>query len=75
MEQQWSVYHSFRHLVDEGRVKPLVCPDCDTPVATRIRRYSELEDEPWLWCPTCDAWTRPGLDLYSRILAVVREHT
>ncbi|AXH68731.1 hypothetical protein SEA_COMRADE_13 [Streptomyces phage Comrade] len=67
---EWSIFHNYRHLADEGKVKHLQCPDCGHNLTTRLGQ----DDEPTLWCAICDSTIRPGLDLYDRIRAVVSEH-
>ncbi|AXG66137.1 hypothetical protein SEA_ANNADREAMY_13 [Streptomyces phage Annadreamy] len=67
---EWSIFHEYRHLADSGKVKHLQCPDCTGHLITRLG----TEDEPVLWCPSCDTRIQPGLDLYDQIRAVVKEH-
>lgn len=69
----WHYFHTYRRLANEGRVKYLTCPDCDTRLDTRLRPNDDT-DSLWLWCATCDAWTKPGLDLFDQVKAVVHEH-
>lgn len=67
---EWSIFHEYRHLSAQGKVKPLTCPDCDNDLITVLSD----NDEPALWCFFCDTLIRPGLDVYDQIRAVVREH-
>lgn len=71
-ESEWYYYHQYRLLAARGMVKHLTCPDCGSNLITRIRKD---DDDVWLWCAADDAWTRPGLDVFTQIKAVVREHT
>lgn len=73
MEQEWWVYHTYRRLADEGKVRHLLCPDCETQLVTRLNSAEGSEDV-WLWCSFCDSMKRPGLNIYAQILAVVKEH-
>lgn len=66
----WEVFHLYRRLVEDGKAKPLICPDDDSILVTRIGH----DDEPMLWCYECLATIRPGLDLVQRVRAVVTEH-
>lgn len=66
----WEVFHRYRALVEDDKAKPILCPDCETTLITRIG----LDDEPVLWCYDCLATIRPGLDLLQRVRAVVTEH-
>lgn len=66
----WELFHRYRHLVEDGKALPLLCPDDETPLVTRIGH----DDEPVLWCYDCLATIKPGLDLVQRVRAVVTEH-
>lgn len=66
----WELFHNYRRLVEDGKAAQLLCPECDTPVVTRIG----ADDEPVLWCYTCLSSLRPGLDLLAQVRAVVSEH-
>lgn len=67
---EWSVFHNYRHLVDDGKAKSLKCPNCDGILVTQ----PDIDADPLLWCILCDVRFHPGLDLYSQIRAVVMEH-
>ena len=67
---EWSIFHSYRRLAEEGKVKLIQCPDCQGNLTTRLGE----DDNPLLWCSKCDVKIRPGLDIYDQIKAVVREH-
>lgn len=67
----WWYFHTFRRLAEEGKVRPLSCPDCDANLITRLNK--ENEDLPDLWCSICDTKFSPGLDLFAQIQAVVGE--
>jgi hypothetical protein len=67
---EWPVIHAYQRLVEEGKVKALRCPDCDTVYISRIGS----DDQPVLWCMVCDSKITPGLSLTGQITAVVREH-
>ena len=66
----WITYHRYRHLVEQGKAKPLLCPDCDTELITQ----PDDNADPILWCHQCDHVIKPGLDVYHQIRAVVNEH-
>lgn len=67
---EWSYFHSYRKLAENGKVKFLQCPDCSATLVT----MGDEDNNPVLWCSHCDSTIRPGLDLYDQIRAVVREH-
>lgn len=71
MENKWDYFHSYRHLSEEGKVKPLTCPDDNSKLVTR----TSPEDEVLLWCPSCDTVKKPGLDVFHQVRAVVLEHS
>ena len=67
----WQIWHKHRHLVNSDKANPLLCPDCQTNLVTRIY----LDDySPWLYCCTCDSFKKPGLNLYNNVKAIVQEH-
>lgn len=66
----WELFHKYRRLVEEGKAKPLICPD-DT--ATLISRIGP-DDEPVLWCHACLSSIRPGAYILQQVRAVVSEH-
>jgi hypothetical protein len=66
----WELFHAYRRLVDKGLARPLLCPECEGYLITRIG----IDDEPILWCYGCLSSLRPGLDLLTRVRAVVTEH-
>jgi len=66
----WELFHRYRGLVDKGQAAPLRCPECDGYLITRIGH----DDEPILWCYGCLSSLKPGLDVISRVRAVVSEH-
>jgi NAD-dependent SIR2 family protein deacetylase len=63
-------FHRYNRLVEQGLVKPLRCPSCDTVYVTRISE----DADPLLQCFGCGSLIQPGLRLYSDVLAVVKEH-
>lgn len=67
---KWEIIHAYRNLASEGKASPMLCPDCGTLLATRIR---EEDDDPWLWCFNCPSWKKPGLDFFDRIRPIVEE--
>lgn len=69
----WQLFHTFRHLADEGKVKHLSCPDCDAHLVTTLD-LDDPTDSVWLWCPICDSRMLPGLDVIEKVKAVVAEH-
>jgi hypothetical protein len=66
----WELFHRYRRLVEEGKAKSLECPECQNSLITRIGP----DDEPILWCYGCLSSLKPGLDVISRVRAVVTEH-
>jgi RNase P subunit RPR2 len=72
VDEQWMLWHRYRLLVKEEKVRAISCPDCDTALITRVK--GTVDDTPHLWCHICDTFLRPGLDVYSRVRAVVTEH-
>ena len=69
---KWTIWHRFNRLVKEEKARPILCPDCETVLFTRVK--GEVDDTPFLWCHVCDTFLSPGLDVYSRVRAVVSEH-
>lgn len=67
---EWSVFHNYRRLAQEGKAKFLRCPDCDGILVTQ----PDKKADPILWCIHCDTKILPGLDMYEQIKAVVSEH-
>jgi len=67
---EWSIFHNYRRLAQDGKAKPLTCPDCDNQLFTQ----ADENNDPILWCIACDTKILPGLDMYDQIKAVVREH-
>lgn len=71
----FQLLNSYASLVEVGKARPLVCPDCERNGV--VQRYIVRiggDGEPVLWCPTEGSFLTPGLDLYSQIRAVVMEH-
>lgn len=68
----WTVWHRFNQIVKDNKVGPILCPDCSTPMVTRVK--GTVDDEPHLWCYGCDTFLKPGLDLRDRVKAIVSEH-
>jgi hypothetical protein len=66
----WELFHRYRKLVEADKVRQLLCPDCEIGLVTRIAP----DDEPMLWCYGCLTSFKPGLDVISRMRAVVAEH-
>jgi hypothetical protein len=66
----FQTFHLYNRLVRRGMVKALTCPVCDSEY---VLRRSE-NDDPVLQCFTCQTLTQPGLKIWSRVDAVVREH-
>lgn len=69
----WQVFHAYRNLVEEGKVKALTCPDDGYDLVT-VLNPDDPSDNVWLWCPYCDTMISPGLNLVEQVLAVVTEH-
>jgi hypothetical protein len=67
---EWKYFHAYRNLAEDGKVKFLQCPDCSSTLVTQ----PGPNEEPQLWCYTCDSAIKPGLDVYDQIRAVVKEH-
>lgn len=70
----WELFHSYRRLVNEGKVKPITCPDDGVKVITVLDPDDET-DSVSLWCPGCNTTIRPGLSVLDQIKAVVAEHS
>lgn len=69
-ELDWPILHAYRKLADEGKVKQLRCPDCQSLYVPTIN----AETKPILMCFFCGISLRPGLELAAQIIAVVKEH-
>ena len=67
----WFLFHTFRRLANEGKVRHLSCPD-DKNELTTLRGE---DDEVILYCGACNSSIHPGLDLKAKVRAVVMEHT
>lgn len=68
----WQLFHTYQRLAEQSKAAGLRCPDDDEPVVTRMKPKNT--DDIYLWCPKCQSWSRPGLDLIRRVEAVVKEH-
>lgn len=66
----WQLFHNYRRLVEDGKAKPILCPECETQLITRIGP----DDEPRLWCYGCLTSLKPGSDVLAQVRAVVTEH-
>jgi hypothetical protein len=66
----WELFHRYRHLVDDDKALPLLCPNDGTRLVTQIGPG----DEPVLQCFGCLTVIHPGLDMIQQIRAVVTEH-
>lgn len=66
----FQTFHKYNRLVRRGMVKPLTCPVCDEKY---ILRVSE-DDDPVLQCLACNSLTQPGLNMWDKVRAVVKEH-
>lgn len=66
----WELFHAYRHLVEENQAKPILCPNCEYELITRIGH----DDEPILWCYGCASSIRPGLEMLQQVRAVVTEY-
>ena len=69
----WRLFHTYYGLANSGKAARLTCPNDASPLVTRMR-WSEDTDNLYLWCPNCDTWTHPGLDIIRQVEAVVKEH-
>jgi hypothetical protein len=63
-------FHRYNRLVRRGLTRPLLCPHCEQEYTLRATE----DAEPVLQCFNCDSWVQPGLGLYDKIKAVVKEH-
>jgi hypothetical protein len=70
-KMDYQTLHKYQDLADQGKCRPLTCDDCGTYLAVR---RGKKEDVPELQCFTCGTRMRPGLNMTSRIEAVVKEH-
>lgn len=68
----WQLFHTYAFLERNDRAAALRCPDDNSQVITRLNPQ-ELESL-YLWCPQCNSWTKPGIDLIRQVEAVVKEH-
>lgn len=68
---EWSTFHRYRNLVNEGKAREILCPEDGAGLISRIHGK---DDDPHFWCPACEAFTKPGLNVYSQMQAVVSEH-
>ena len=64
--------HTYNLLAAQGDAAPLVCPDCNNKFISTID-VNSYESLPALYCLACNATTRPGLDFWDQIRAVVLE--
>lgn len=62
-------FHNYNRLVRRGLVKPLTCS-----AGHEVTLRATLDAEPVLECYTCGSRTQPGLAMYQRVQAVVKEH-
>lgn len=69
MEQDFQTYHNYNRLVRRGLTKPLT-HSCGGAYTLTIGD----EDRPALKCFSCGTTTYPGLNMFSDIRAVVKEH-
>lgn len=67
---EWQRIHSYNRLVRQGRTAPLLCPDDNTVYGY----YLAENDDPALWCPSCNSRVTMGINLWDQINAVLREH-
>lgn len=63
-------FHRYNRLVNRGMVKPLTCPHCEHTYTLRATE----DGEPVLQCNWCNSLVQPGLSMYTRVVAVVKEH-
>ena len=71
------IFHAYKVLVADSKVKPLSCPDCGSEY-TVIARWTDdrvIEEIPGLRCYTCNSTVIPGLEVLGNVRAVVREHS
>lgn len=71
---KWIMIHTYNNLSDDGKAAPIVCPDCSGPLIPMIDTVDNSNDDPVLWCPSCDSRTRPGIAFWDQVRAVVKEH-
>ena len=64
------VFHKYNNLADDGYVKQLTCQHCEAVLVTRV----DKDDHPYLQCVFCNISVHPGVEMYARIHAVVKEH-
>lgn len=69
----WQLFHTYNFLANKGKAETLRCPNDQNMLITRMR-YSQDTDNLYLWCPDCNTWTHPGLDMIRQVEAVVKEH-
>jgi hypothetical protein len=71
---KWILIHTYQNLAEDGKASPLKCPDCDGPLISMIDSVDTKNEDPVLWCPSCDHRSKPGLDFWDQVTAVVKEH-
>jgi hypothetical protein len=72
-EDKWALVHAYRRLAEDGHVSPIMCPRRDAAMVTLIDTAVDI-DNPVYWCPACDTYMRPGVDLWDQIEAAVNDH-
>jgi len=71
MELDFQTFHLYNRLVRRGLVKPLTCRHCpDSELVLMLGK----DEQPNFHCFSCGTTVIPGLDLYNRCRAVVKEH-
>jgi len=66
---EWETFHLYNRLVRRGLTKPLT-HSCGEEFTLTLGE----DDRPALKCFMCGTTTYPGLNMYSDIRAVVKEH-
>lgn len=72
---EYGVFHKYMRLARRGLTRPLT-HSCGNPYVLVIGPdvYPDNEPPPALRCAFCNTLTLPGTQMYSDILAVVKEH-
>lgn len=71
---KWILIHSYQKLAEEGKVGRVECPDCFGPVVSMIDAVDTNNDDPVLWCPSCDSRSKPGIAFWDQVEATVRDY-
>jgi hypothetical protein len=66
---KWEIIHGYRRLAEAGKAQPWECPEDQWPMVS----MGDDDDEPYLWCYTCNGRVVPSLVMYQRMKATIDE--